>query len=53
MRSFLKEDQLKEPEGFSDKELAAMFSDFFENKIENLIGGFVEEAQLDLHPVVG
>ena len=45
--------KLSLPEGFSDEELAAMFSDFFETKIENLIGGFVEEAQLDLHPVVG
>ena len=40
------------PEGFSDEELAAMFSDFFENKIENLVGGFAEEAQFDLHPIV-
>ena len=32
------------PEGFSDEVLAALFLDFFENKIENLIGGFVEEA---------
>ena len=40
------------PEGFSDEELADMFSDFFENKIENLIGDFVEEAQFELHPVV-
>ena len=30
------------PEGFSDEELATMFSDFFENKIENLIVGFVD-----------
>ena len=29
-----------------------MFSDFFENKIENLIVGFVDEALFDLHPVV-
>ena len=28
-----------------------MFSDFFENKIENLIVGFVDEALFDLHPV--
>ena len=40
------------PEGFSDEELATMFSDFFENKIENLIVGFVDEALFDLHPVV-
>ena len=40
------------PEGFSDEELATMFSDFFENKIENLIVGFVDEARFDLHPVV-
>ena len=29
-----------------------MFSDFFENKIENLIVGFVDEALFDLHPAV-
>ena len=29
-----------------------MFSDFFENKIENWAKGFEEEAQFDLHPVV-
>ena len=40
------------PEGFSDMELASMFSDFFESKIDNLVGSFVEAAQLNLHPVV-
>ena len=40
------------PEGFSEEELATMFSDFFENKIENLIVGFVDKALFDLHPVV-
>ena len=40
------------PEGFSDEELADMFSDFFENKIENLISGFTEEAQCDIYPVI-
>ena len=40
------------PEGFSDEVLAALFSDFFENKIENLIGGFVEEARFDLHQAI-
>ena len=36
------------PEGFSDEVLSAMFLDFFEKKIENFIGGFVEEARLNL-----
>ena len=40
------------PEGFSDEELAAMFSDFFENKIDNLVGDSAEEAQFDLHLIV-
>ena len=40
------------PEGFSDEELATMFYDFFENKIENLIVGFADEALFDLQPVV-
>ena len=40
------------PEGFSDVELASMFSDFFENKTDNLIGGFEEVTGFDLHPLV-
>ena len=41
------------PEGFSDEVLANMFSDFFESKIENLVGSFVEVTQLNMQPVVG
>ena len=40
------------PEGFSDEDLATMFSDSFENKIENSIVGFVDEALFDSYPVV-
>ena len=37
------------PEGFSDDELANMFLNFFESKVENMIGNFTEGVQFDLH----
>ena len=39
------------PEGFSDEELANMFLDFFETKIENMIGNFGVGDWSNPHPV--